>query len=130
VIVIDASALLEALLRTSIGEALRARLYESPDELHAPHLLDLEIANVLRRYARNRVLTAERCRMALADMANFPIYRYSHDFMVPRIWQLRDNLSAYDAAYVALAEMLGAPLLTHDRRVAGAVGHRAQIELV
>jgi len=129
-IVVDASALLEALLHTSVGKAVRARLSAAPDALHVPHLLDLEVAHVLRRYAMNRLLDAERCRQALDDLSDFPLYRHPHDFLLPRIWQLRDNLSAYDGAYVALAEMLDVPLVTCDRRLAGASGHRARIDLV
>ncbi len=129
-IVIDASALLEALLRTPVGVAVRVRLSGREEALHVPHLVDLEITHVLRRYALNRLIDVERCRQALVDLAIFPLYRHPHDFLLPRIWQLRDNLSAYDGAYVALAEMLGAPLLTHDKRLAGAAGHRAQIDLV
>jgi predicted nucleic acid-binding protein len=68
--------------------------------------------------------------MALAAMADFPLIRYQHDLLLPRIWELRHNLTAYDAAYVALAEALGAPLLTRDRRIAAAPGHRARVELV
>ncbi|RED36140.1 hypothetical protein BJ123_10873 [Rhodopseudomonas thermotolerans] len=68
--------------------------------------------------------------MALADLADFPLQRHPHEFLLPRIWQLRNNLTAYDATYVALAEVLEAPLLTRDKRLAGAAGHRAQIELV
>jgi predicted nucleic acid-binding protein len=130
VIVIDASALLEALLGTPAGDAVDARLAGNAEELHTPHLLDLEIAHALRRYARGRILGAERCRQALVDLSDFPLYRHPHEHLLPRIWQLRDNLSAYDAAYVALAEMLGAPLMTHDQRIASAAGHHAQIELV
>ena len=68
--------------------------------------------------------------MALSDLADFPLHRYGHEFMLPRIWELRDNLTAYDAAYVALAEALDAPLLTRDARLAAAPGHRARIEVV
>ncbi len=98
--------------------------------LHAPHLLDVEVAQVIRRYAASGEIGAERGRIALADLADFPLRRYPHDFLLPRIWALRNNLTAYDAAYVALAEALEAPLLTRDRRLAIAAGHRAQIELV
>jgi len=66
----------------------------------------------------------------VADLADFPLRRYPHDLLLPRIWDLRNNLTAYDATYVALAEALDAPLLTRDRRLAAAAGHRAQIELV
>jgi predicted nucleic acid-binding protein len=130
VIVIDASALVEALLRMPAAEAIRKRLFAPEQTLNAPHLLDLEVAQVLRRYSSRGQIEEERGRAALADLADFRMRRYSHDFLLPRIWELRDNLSAYDAAYVALAEMLGAPLITRDRRLAAAAGHRARIELV
>jgi predicted nucleic acid-binding protein len=130
VIVVDASALLEALLRTSAAKAVEDRLFAARQTLHAPHLLDVEVAQVIRRYAANGEIDAERGRMALADLADFPLRRYPHDFLLPRIWDLRNNLTAYDAAYVALAEVLNAPLVTRDRRLATAAGHRARIELV
>ncbi len=129
-IVVDASALLEALLRTPEAKAVEDRLFASGQTLHAPHLLDLEVAQVIRRYAANGELDDERGRMALADLADLPLRRYSHDFYLQRIWDLRNNLTAYDAAYVALAEALDAPLLTRDRRMAAAAGHEARIELV
>lgn len=129
-IVVDASALLEALLRTSAAKAVEDRLFAARQTLHAPHLLDVEVAQVIRRYAANGEIDAERGRMALADLADFPLRRYPHDFLLPRIWDLRNNLTAYDAAYVALAEVLNAPLVTRDRRLATAAGHRAKIELV
>jgi len=130
VIVIDASALLEVLLRTPVGNAVAARLAENSDEFHAPHLLDLEIAHALRRYALSRILGADRCLRALLALSDFPLYRHPHEHLLSRIWELRDNLSAYDAAYVALAETLLVPLVTHDQRLANSAGHRAQIELV
>lgn len=129
-IVVDASALLEALLRTPAAKVVEDRLFAPHQTLHAPHLLDVEIAQVIRRYAANGEIDGERGRMALADLADLPLRRYPHDFLLPRIWDLRNNLTAYDAAYVALAEALDAPLLTRDRRLAAAAGHRAQIELV
>jgi predicted nucleic acid-binding protein len=130
VIVVDASALLEALLRTSAAKIVEDRLFAPRQTLHAPHLLDVEVAQVIRRYAANGEIGAERGRVALADLADFPLRRYPHDFLLPRIWALRNNLTAYDAAYVALAEALEAPLLTRDRRLTMAAGHHAQIELV
>jgi predicted nucleic acid-binding protein len=130
VIVIDASALLEALLRTPAAKAVERRLFEQRQTLHAPHLLDVEVAQVIRRYAAAGELDAERGRAALADLADFPIRRYPHDFLLPRVWELRNNLSAYDAVYVALAEVLNAPLLTRDRRLAAAARQHSRIELV
>jgi predicted nucleic acid-binding protein len=130
VIVVDASAMLEALLRTPAAEAVEDRLFAAGRTLHAPHLIDVEVAQVIRRYAANGEINGERGRMALADLTDFPLRRYPHDFLLPRIWDLRNNLTAYDAAYVALAEALDVPLLTRDKRLAGAGSHRAQIELV
>jgi predicted nucleic acid-binding protein len=130
VIVVDASTLLEALLRTPAAKAVEDRLFASHQTIHAPHLLDVEVAQVIRRYAANGEIDDERGRAALIDLADLPLRRYPHDFLLPRIWSLRNNLTAYDAAYVALAEALDAPLLTRDRRLAAAAGHRAQIELV
>jgi len=130
VIVVDASAVLEALLRTPGAASVEGRLFDPGETLHAPHLIDVEVAQVLRRYARTGEADAERCRAALADMADFPLARYPHDILLPRIWELRDNLTAYDAVYIALAEALDAPLLTRDRRLAAAPGHGARVELV
>lgn len=129
-IVVDASALLEVLLRTAAAAAVEDRLFVPGQTLHAPHLLDIEVAQVIRRYAASGEIGAERGRLALADLADLSLRRYPHDFFLPRIWELRNNLTAYDAAYVALAEALDSPLLTRDRRLAAAAGHRAQIELV
>ena len=129
-IVVDASALLEALLRTPAARAVEERLFEPRQTLHAPHLLDIEVAQVIRRYAAKGEIDSERGRAALADLADFPVRRYPHDFLLPRIWDLRNNLTAYDAVYVALAEALDATLLTRDQRLAAAAGHHARVELV
>lgn len=129
-IVVDASAVLEALLRTPAARAVEQRLFDSRETLHAPHLLDVEVAQVVRRYAANGEIDSARGRTALVDLADLPVRRYPHDFLLPRVWDLRNNLTAYDAVYVALAEALDAPLLTRDRRLAAAAGHHARIELV
>jgi predicted nucleic acid-binding protein len=130
VIVLDASAVLELLLGTHAGDAVRNRV-ASPDEtLHGPHLLDLEVLQVLRRYCAIDQLSVERAALALDDLRALDIERYPHEPMLDRIWQLRANVSAYDAAYIALAEALGARLLTFDARLAGAPGHSAQVELL
>jgi predicted nucleic acid-binding protein len=129
-IVVDASALLEALLRTAAARAVERWLFEPGQTLHVPHLLDLEVAQTIRRYAANGELDGERGRAALADLADFPLRRYPHDFLLSRIWDLRNNFTAYDGAYVALAEALDAPLLTRDRRLAAAAARHARVELI
>jgi predicted nucleic acid-binding protein len=129
-IIVDASALLETLLQMPAASAVEARLFAADQTLHAPHVVDLEVAQVVRRFAASGQIDEDRGRTALADLADLPLRRYPHDFLLPRIWDLRSNLTAYDAAYVALAEALDSPLLTRDRRLAGAPGHHAQIELV
>jgi predicted nucleic acid-binding protein len=129
-IVVDASAIIEVLLRTPAAAAVDARLFEPGETLHAPHLLDVEVAQVVRRYVANGDVDADRGREALDDLAALRLRRYPHDLLLPRIWALRHNLTAYDAAYVALAEALDAPLLTRDRRLAAAAGVSARIELI
>jgi predicted nucleic acid-binding protein len=129
-IVVDASAMLEALLRTPAAMAVEKWLFDPRQTLHAPHLLDVEVTQVIRRYSADGEIDSERGRAALADLADLPLHRYPHDFLLPRIWDLRNNLTAYDAAYVALAEVLDAPLLTRDRRLAAAAGYHARVELV
>ena len=129
-IVVDASALIEVLLRTPAAIAVDRWLFDPRRTLHAAHLLDIEVAHVVRRYAAKGEIDGERGRAALADLADFPLHRYPHEFLLPRVWDLRNNLTAYDAVYVALAEALNAPLLTRDQRLAAAAGHHARIELV
>jgi len=129
-IVIDASALLEILLRTARADQLMDRAFKPSERMHAPHLLDIEVTQVLRRLAQRKELTRARAEQALEDLASLVIERHEHQPLLPRIWQLRDSLTTYDGAYVALAEALEAPLLTCDAKLAGAHGHRATIELV
>jgi predicted nucleic acid-binding protein len=102
-IVVDASVVLEVLLRTQAAASLEERLLAPAETPYAPDLIDLEVVQVLRRYAAAGQADAARCREALADLSDFPLTRYPHDFLVPRIWDLRASLTAYDAAYVALA---------------------------
>jgi predicted nucleic acid-binding protein len=129
-IVVDASALLEVLLRTRAALVVEKRLLDEHETLHAPHLIDVEVAQVIRRYAANGEIDSRRGSAALDDLAAFSMHRYPHDVLLPRVWELRNNLTAYDAVYVALAEALDATLLTRDRRLAAAAGHRARVELV
>ena len=98
--------------------------------LHAPHLLSVEVAQVLRRYVSTRAITAATGNAALVDLADLDIEHYAHELFLGRVWELRDNVTAYDAVYLALAETLEAPLLTFDQRLAAAPGHRAWVELV
>lgn len=129
-IVVDASAVIEVLLNTPAGVRVANRLFADGETLHAPHLLDLEVAQVLRRYALSAELDAARSAQALEDLAALPLSRYPHDVLLPRIWELRHNVTAYDAAYVALAEALAAPLVTRDAALAASRGHAARIELL
>ncbi|HEX7118762.1 MAG TPA: type II toxin-antitoxin system VapC family toxin [Longimicrobiales bacterium] len=128
-IVADASAVLEVLLRTPSAARVEARIF-SGETLHAPHVLDLEVAQVLRRYERRGELSPRRGVEALADYADLSIERYPHHLFLRRIWELRHNATAYDAAYIALAEAIGAPLVTRDARLARVPGHGARVEVV
>ncbi len=129
-IVADASVVLEVLLRTRVAPQIEERIFSPGETLHAPHILDLEIAQVLRRYCVSGAIEPERGLEALVDLTDLPITRYPHDIFLPRIWELRHNMTAYDAVYVALAETLSASLLTRDTRLASASGHEAAIVLL
>ena len=128
-IVLDASAAVDWLLQTSAGQSIENRIYSRNETLHAPHLLDLEVAQVLRRLALQGVVSIHRADEAVRDLLDLRIARYPHLVLLPRIWQLRHNFSAYDAAYIVLAEKLGGTLVTRDRRLASASGHAAAVEL-
>lgn len=106
------------------------RIFDSEQALHASLLIDVEVTQILRRYAASGESEPERCRAALDDLADLPITRYPHDLLLPRAWELRHNLTIYDAVYVALAEVLEASLLTCDQRLKRASGHRAKVEVV
>ena len=128
-IVVDASVIVEVLLETPVGRQMADRLLSGDDSLHAPHLIDLEVAQVLRRFCLCGELKPSRAREAVEDLTDLPITRYGHVDLVPRIWELRHNVTAYDAAYLALAEALRAPLVTRDARLASVRG-RVKVELV
>lgn len=104
-------------------------IFAASETLHAPHLIDLEIAQVLRRYVRSAVISAERGAEALSDLVDFPLTRYPHFVLLTRIWEMRHDLTAYDAAYLALAEALDARLITRDRALAKA-GSRVRVEVI
>jgi predicted nucleic acid-binding protein len=126
-IVLDSSAVIDWLLQTTAGLRIWSRIRR--ESVHAPHLLDLEVADVLRRLVRGGTLPAWNAGEALKILRDFQIVRYPHVTFLPRIWQYRHTLSAYDAAYVVLAETLDATLITRDARLAAAHGHGATIEL-
>ena len=128
-IVLDASAAIDWLLQTSAGQRIEKRIYSRNESLHAPHLLDLEVAQVVRRLVREGTVSPHRSEQAIEDLLDLRITRYPHFVLLPRIWQLRHNFSAYDAAYVALAEKLGATLATRDGRLASVPGHGATVEV-
>jgi len=128
-IVLDASAAIDWLIQSPAGQLIERRIYSRKETLHAPHLLDLEVTQVMRRLAREGTVSDQRADMAIQDFLNLRIVRFPHFVFLPRVWELRHRLSAYDAAYIALAEQLRAPLITRDRRLAASSGHAAQIEL-
>jgi predicted nucleic acid-binding protein len=128
VLVLDTSAVLNVLTAPSPDPDLLARL-ESGRSLHAPHLIDVEFLNSLRRLARVDRVVAERADEIRDDFGRLRLQRYPHGGFANRIWELRHNVSAYDAAYIALAEALACPLVTSDARMAKASGHRADVEV-
>ena len=129
-IVVDASAVADVLLGVASAAPVAQRLLASGETLHAPHLLDLEILQVLRRFAASGSWQAQRAAQAVEDFAAMRIARHAHDSLRSRIWELRKTVTAYDGAYLALAEALGCPLLTRDRKLGRAAGHAAAIEVL
>ena len=129
-IVLDASALLEFLLQTPLGTRVEARLFRDADEFHAPHLVDVEVTQGLRRLVRAGGVGPDRAAEAIADLADLDLHRHPHLDLLTRAWKLREHVTAYDAVYVALAEALDAPIITCDAPLAKAPGHRARIEAI
>ena len=111
-------------------EVVAERVRAPQESLHAPHLLDVEVAQVLRRFVLRGLVEEERAAEALLDLRDLDVTRYPHDVLLPRMWQLRENFSAYDAAYLALAESLDALLLTTDQRLSRAGGHGANVAVL
>jgi predicted nucleic acid-binding protein len=129
VIVVDASAIVEVLLNTTTGAALRPHLLRTGESLHVPHLTDVEVLQALRRYSIAKVLDRARASEAFDDYAAMPLNRYPHSILLPRVWELRHNLTAYGAVYIALAEALRATLVTCDQALGSVSGHNATVEI-
>jgi predicted nucleic acid-binding protein len=130
VIVLDASSAVAVLLNLGASASgIRERMDRADEGLHVPHLFEVEVVNVLRRYALSGALSAQRARLALNRLLAMRVTRYPHTALLPRIWELKDNVTACDAAYVALAETLEAPLITRDERLSRAPGIRTAVEL-
>ena len=129
-IVLDASALLELLLGTDRGRTVAQRITDPSLGLHVPHLADVEIAQALRRFVREGEVESSSAEAALEDLQSLDLERHAHEPLLERVWALRENLTAYDAVYVALAEALDTTVLTCDGRLARAPGLSQRIELV
>jgi predicted nucleic acid-binding protein len=129
-IVVDASAITELLLQTERGTRVERRILRERADLHAPHLLDVEVLSALRRLVQSREVSAERADEVIEDLTMLRIVRHGHLDFARRAWELRQNFTAYDAMYLALAESLGATLVTCDRPFGAAPGHAARIEVV
>jgi len=132
-LVVDASAITELLLARPAAGRVEHRIAEHGYELHAPHLLDVEVLSALRRVVASGDASSARGAEAVEDLLDLPVARHRHDILAPRVWELRDNLSAYDATYLALAEVLAdqeAPLLTADLRFARAARRHSEVEIL
>ena len=129
-IVVDASLAIDIALATPDGRKLQKRLRAEGQPLCAPEVIDLEALQVLRRQVRLDKIDLEQANAAIGLFNDLPIERISHIPLRPRIWALRDNLTAYDAAYFALAELIDAPLWTRDAKFRDVPGARARIEIL
>lgn len=128
-IVADASLLLAGVLDSGgTGDVARYRLEQ--DEVHVPHLADLEVTEAARGWLLRGHLTVEQATTGVDALASLPLVRHGHAVLLQRVWSLRDNLTSYDACYVALAERLDAVLVTADRRLGRAPGPRCRIDVV
>jgi len=123
----DASAMLEFLLNAPASAAIGRHISAPSETLHAPYLIDVEVVQTLRRLGVGKSVSLARSLRAFDDYMDMRVQRHPHDVLLPRIWELRHNFTAYDAAYIALAEALDAPLITCDRALGSVRGHRADV---
>jgi predicted nucleic acid-binding protein len=128
--VLDASVVVEILLRTMAGRRVLRRIEAESIRMHAPHLLDVEVMYAVRRLVQKRELAVQDAIVAIDALSQMRIERHAHLLLLPRIWELREGITAYDAAYVALAETLGQPLFTCDAKLSRSHGHHAQVVLL
>ncbi len=129
-IVLDASAAADVLLNLGPrARRIRERMAESDGDLHVPHLFEVEVLSVLRRFSLRGELSQGRARLAVGRLSTMRLTRYPHTALLSRLWELRDNVTVYDAVYIALAETLDTPLVTTDARLARAPGIRAAVEV-
>ncbi len=126
-IVLDASIVVELLTGGAMADSIRRDLVRQDDSLLVPHLLDVEVTSALRRLMHGNRAGSHRAAQYLEALATFPAERYSHVELLPRIWELRNNFTCYDAAYIALAEATGALLYTADAKFT--TGHRARVKV-
>jgi len=129
-IVMDASAVVELLLGGSRGSLVVDELEAHEGETHEPSLLDVEVTQVLRRLVGASVITAARGRASVEILQDLGLFRHPARLLLPRVWSLREKLTAYDAVYVALAEALGCPLVTFDGRLARAPGLGTDVRML
>ncbi len=129
-IVLDASALVELILSTPTGQLIATRIADPAEGLHTPHLADVEVVQALRRYVREGTLDANAAADALDDLRALDLQRHAHEPLLERVWEMRENLTAYDAVYVALAEVLDGVLLTCDGPLSRAPGVARRAVLV
>lgn len=129
-IVVDSSLVANALVVPNAkGDAARDRLARDAD-VHAPQLMDLEVVSSIRRLSRHGKINEDEADFALFQLHNFPVVRYPHVELIPRLWELRHNATPYDASYIALAEDLDCPLVTADTHLEGVPSIRCQVEVV